>query len=91
MPFQRYAISAEDGSPVLINPYLFALALRMPLKDCIQLKIRCGPWGESGSGWRECKGKGGRWGACWWHAGAQAGVQSACSPVAPKTHSRDDI
>lgn len=41
VPFQRYSVAAEDGSPVLVDPYLFALALRMPLKDCLAHGIRC--------------------------------------------------
>lgn len=40
VPFQRYSIAAEDGSPVFVDPALFALALRLPLKDCIQHGLR---------------------------------------------------
>lgn len=39
IPFQRYSIAAEDGSPVFVDPALFALAVRLPLKDCLQQGI----------------------------------------------------
>ena len=50
LPLQRYAITASDGAPAFVDPTLFALALRLPLKDCIQRGIRwggCGLW----AGW----------------------------------------
>ena len=39
IPFQRYSIAAEDGSPVFVDPALFGLAVRLPLKDCLQQGI----------------------------------------------------
>lgn len=53
VPFQRYSIAAEDGSPVFVDPSLYALALRMPLKDCLEQSIRWGG-GERG-GKRRCR------------------------------------
>ena len=48
LPLQRYAITAPDGAPAFVDPTLFALALRLPLKDCIQRGIRCGWAGPAG-------------------------------------------
>ncbi len=39
IPFQRYSIAAEDGSPVFVDPSLFGLAIRLPLKDCLAQSI----------------------------------------------------
>lgn len=33
----------EDGAPVFVDPTLYALALRLPLKDCLQRGVRCAP------------------------------------------------
>ena len=40
VPFQRYTMESEDGAPVFVDPTLFALALRLPLKDCINQGVR---------------------------------------------------
>lgn len=40
VPFQRYRIAAEGGASVFVDPTLFALALRMPLKDCLSESVR---------------------------------------------------
>ncbi|KAL4425473.1 hypothetical protein ABPG75_009489 [Micractinium tetrahymenae] len=40
VPFQRYRIAAEGGASVFVDPTLFALALRMPLKDCLAESVR---------------------------------------------------
>jgi hypothetical protein len=43
VPFQRYTMRTEDGAPVFVEPTLYALALRLPLKDCLQRGVRCAP------------------------------------------------
>ncbi|KAI3438818.1 hypothetical protein D9Q98_001235 [Chlorella vulgaris] len=40
VPFQRYTMRAEDGAPVFVDPTLFALALRMPLRECLEKGVR---------------------------------------------------
>lgn len=40
VPFQRFSMRAEDGAPVFVDPTLFALALRLPLRDCMERGIR---------------------------------------------------
>lgn len=49
VPFQRYRIAAEGGASVFVDPTLFALALRMPLKDCLAESVR---WAGSGTFWK---------------------------------------
>ncbi|PRW58962.1 Pyruvate phosphate dikinase,PEP pyruvate-binding [Chlorella sorokiniana] len=39
IPLQRYSIAAEDGGPVFVDPALFGLAIRLPLKECLQQGI----------------------------------------------------
>jgi hypothetical protein len=38
----------EDGSPVFVDPTLFALAMRLPLKDLMEKGVRW-VWGGGGA------------------------------------------
>lgn len=40
MPFQRFRIASEHGGAVFVDPTLFSLAFRLPLKDCMERGIR---------------------------------------------------
>ena len=40
VPFQRYRIAAAAGASVFVDPTLFALALRFPLKECLHESVR---------------------------------------------------
>jgi hypothetical protein len=63
VPFQRYTMRAEDGAPVFVDPTLFALALRMPLRECLEKGVRCASVGGVGAH-RQSMGSGGVANSC---------------------------
>ena len=87
VPFQRFSMRAEDGAPVFVDPTLFALALRLPLRDCMERGIRCGEGRAAGAArvcmcewsWRLWEGEWG-WGG---GGGGDSGAGRGVCPTGP--------